>query len=137
MDDDTLEPFSLDLDISLGGQTGQLTIVGPAVTQECVEEFEMDSGSEPESAETTEPELQETRESQEETETDKTFTENIPIQKDIEFDSDFDTKTRPQRLKRAPLRLPYDTPGHPSVMAVPTVKYVSCIYKWIGTPVIA
>jgi len=45
MDDDTLEPFSLDLDISLSDLTGQPKAVEPEITQECVEEPEMDSGN--------------------------------------------------------------------------------------------
>lgn len=142
MDDDSLEPFSLDLDIS-SDLTGQPEVVEPAVTPESVEESEMDSRKEPESTETTESELQETGGNHEETERDKTLTDDIPLQQedidpDSETDADFDTKTRrPQRLKRAPLRFTYDTPGYPSVIAAPRVKYVSCIYKGLGTPIIA
>ncbi|CAI5659742.1 unnamed protein product [Oreochromis niloticus] len=142
MDDDTLEPFSLDLDISLSDLTEQPKTVELGVTQECVEEPEMDSVNEFESTETTETELPETCENHEEIDKDKTLTEEILLQEeDTELNSetnpDFDIKTRPQRLKRAPLRLTYDEPGHPSVVAAPTVKYVSCIYKWIGTPIFA
>lgn len=130
LDDDMLEPFSLDLDVSLSDLNEQPKAVEPVVTLECVEETEMDSGNV--------PELQETCENYEETERDKPMTEDIPLQQgDSDLDPDFDTKIRPQRLKRAPLRLTYDTPGHPSVIAAPTVKYISCIYKWIGTPVVA
>ncbi len=141
-DDDTLEPVSLDLDIPLSDLTGQPKVVELGEIQECVEEPEMDSGNELESIETTESGLQETCDNPKETERDKTLTEDIPLQEeDTELDSatdpDFDTKTRPQRQKRAPLRLTYDTPGHSSVIAVPTVRYVSYIYKWISTPVIA
>lgn len=142
MDDDSPEPFSLDLDIS-SDLTGQPEVVEPAVTPESVEESEMDSRKEPESTETTESELQETGGNHEETERDKTLTDDIPLQQedidpDSETDADFDTKTRrPQRLKRAPLRFTYDTPGYPSVIAAPRVKYVSCIYKGLGTPIIA
>lgn len=138
LDDDTLEPFSLDLDVSLSDLTEQPKAIEPVVTLECVEETEMDSGNVPESTETAEPELQETCENHEETERDKPLTEDIPLQRgDSDLDPDFDTKTRPQRLSRAPLRLTYDTPGHPSVIAAPTVKYIYCVYKWIGTPVVA
>ncbi|KAL4007883.1 hypothetical protein ACER0C_001735 [Sarotherodon galilaeus] len=142
MDDDTLEPFSLDLDISLSDLTEQPKTVELGVTQECEEEPEMDSVNEFESTETTETELPETCENHEETGKDKTLTEDILLQEeDTELNSetnpDFDIKTRPQRLRRAPLRLTYDEPGHPSVIAAPTVKYVSCIYKWIGTPIFA
>ncbi|KAL6460364.1 hypothetical protein MHYP_G00303300 [Metynnis hypsauchen] len=37
------------------------------------------------------------------------------------------------RQRKAPSRLTYDTPGTPSV-SYPTVKYVSCLYKWISSP---
>ena len=136
MDGDTLEPFSLDLDISLNDLTRQPKAVEPEVTQECVDEPEMDSGNELESTEAMQSKVQGTSENYEETDRDKLLTEDICPQ-DIRIELDSDTKTRPQRLKRAPSRLTYDTPGHPSVIAAPTVKFVSCIYKWIGTPIIA
>lgn len=116
------DAFSLDLDISLSDLTGQPKPVEPGVLKECVEESEINSRNEPESTETTDSELQVTCENSEETERDKTLNEDISLHQE---DTDFDTKTRPQRLKRAPLRLTYCTPRHPSVLAAPIVKYVS------------
>lgn len=120
MDDETSEPFSLDLDIVLSEPAGQPDAVEPEVIQECVEEEpEMDiGGNEPEFIETTEPELQETCEIQAQTQRDKTLYAGTPL------------------LQRDTLMLIYDTPGHPSVITAPTVRYVSCLYKWIGFPAI-
>lgn len=91
-------------------------------------------GNAPEFIETTEPELQETCEIQGQTQRDETLYAGTPL---LQRDTETDTETRrTQRLKRAPLMLTYDTPGHPSVIAAPTVRYVSCLYKWIGFPAI-
>ncbi|KAL7824891.1 hypothetical protein SRHO_G00343510 [Serrasalmus rhombeus] len=53
---------------------------------------------------------------------------------DSQDDLRIDKTRQSNRHRKAPSRLTYDTPGTPSVI-YPTVKYVSCLYKWISSPV--
>lgn len=131
------EPFGLDLDVLFNDQDGQPEAVEQGVTQDCVEEQGMDKGSNvPESGII---ELQETSGTQEKTQgEDPLDTETSSSQRDIETDIDNDTMTqRTQRVRRPPLKLTYDVPGHPSVRAAHAVRYVSCLYRYIGVPVVA
>lgn len=121
------EPFSLDLDIAWNHMTEQ-----PEVMQDIVEEPENDA----ESIETMgETELQETIEIRDQAQNDETLDAEDHLLPDTETETETAIR-RTQRVKRAPSRLTYDTPGHPSVIAAPIVKYVSCLYKWISAPVI-
>ncbi|KAL6461984.1 hypothetical protein MHYP_G00301290 [Metynnis hypsauchen] len=52
---------------------------------------------------------------------------------DSQDDLRIDETRQSNRQRKAPSRLTYDTPGTPSV-SYPTVKYVSCLYKWISSP---
>lgn len=129
VDEEMSEPFSLDLDLVWNKMTGQPEVIQSGVMQDIVETDKGENG--PESTETKgEAELTETRGTQETTQRDETLdVENHSLQEDAETE----TETRQtQRARRAPFRLTYDTPGHPSILAAHSVRYVSCLYKWIG-----
>lgn len=105
-DDETREPFSLDLDMQPGKQTEDLQAVqeGQNTNKETILDI------------TKQSDLQETCNA----ETDS--------QEDLQTDSEIRTS---QRQKKVPSRLTYDTPGNPSICPV---KFVSCFYKWISSP---
>ncbi len=133
------EPFSLDLDLDLDhGMTERPEAMESDVMPDIVDETEPDNGeNEPESIETTgETQLHETETSEIQ---EKTQKDDAPDAGTHLAQRDTETETengRAQRVRRAPFRLTYDTPGHPSVIAPPIVRYVSCLYKWIGSPMI-
>lgn len=110
----------------------------PFVTQnvtgdkETAEPFSLDLDIQPEDLPEVLQAVQEEQEADKE-ETRPDMVEHSDLQ-DISMTQTDETR-RPQRLRKAPSRLTYDTPGSPSIV-FPTVKYVSCFYKWISSPFI-
>lgn len=105
------------------------------VLQDVAEETETGKGgNQPDSVEMTRDTVtHETGETQENTQRHETD-ESQMLQDCTKTETEI---RRTQRVRRAPSILTYDTPGHPSVIAAPIVRYVSCLYKWIGAPVIS
>lgn len=113
--------------------TGPPEVIGSEVMQGVTEETEINvGGHDPKSIVMT-GETERTSGIQDKSQTEETLgAENYSLQENVE--SGADTR-RTQRVRRAPSRLTYDTPGHPHIIVAPIVRYVSCFYKWIGSPV--
>lgn len=135
VDEEMSEPFSLDLDIVWDEVTEQPEVTEQEVLQDVAEETETGKGgNQPDSVEMTRDTVtHETGETQENTQRHETD-ESQMLQDCTKTETEI---RRTQRVRRAPSILTYDTPGHPSVIAAPIVRYVSCLYKWIGAPVIS
>ncbi|KAM3618221.1 uncharacterized protein V6R79_017527 [Siganus canaliculatus] len=131
MDEKVSEPFSLDLDVLASDQTGQPEEVEPEAIQE-------GEGNDVGCEETVnDTETQETSQTENQIQGHETADADTLSQEDTVTDTDNNTVTRrTQRVRRPPLKLTYDVPGQPSVKMAPSVKYVSCLYKWIGVPMI-
>ncbi|KAM3616118.1 uncharacterized protein V6R79_012556 [Siganus canaliculatus] len=129
MDEKVSEPFSLDLDVLASDQTGQPEEVEPEAIQE-------GEGNDVGCEETVnDTETQETSQTENQIQGHETADADTLSQEDTVTDTDNNTVTRrTQRVRRPPLKLTYDVPGQPSVKMAPSVKYVSCLYKWIGVP---
>jgi len=117
-DGERSEPFSLDLDVQPEEQAVDFQAVhdtryvdretGPSIVDQS--------------------DLQETCNSETETQDMITFGPEPDSQEDLQIDSE---TRKSHRLRKAPSRLTYDTPGNPSICPV---KFVSCFYKWISSP---
>lgn len=142
MDERVSEPFSLDLDVLSSDQAGQ----PEEVELEVIQEGEgNDVGCEETVRDTETTETSQTENETQEHETVNTDTSlqedaadaDVLSQEDTVTDTDNNTVTRrTQRVRGPPLKLTYDAPGQPSVRVAPSVKYVSCLYKWIGVPMV-
>lgn len=112
-DNEPPEPFSLDLDFR------------SEVPAEVLQNIPGEQGA---NIEETRPDLVEHSDLQETTHTETEIHDTQTVDSE-QTDLQTDSETRKsQRLRKAPSRLTYDTLGNPNL----TVKYVSCLYKWIS-----
>lgn len=135
------EPFSLDLDVA-NEPSGQSETVELEVMEPAGKEPEQEPATEGDGSESIEEsrghEFPETCQPPDLT-IDGTLDVQSPLQpSQPETDTDDVTVTEGvPRVRRAPLRLTYDSPGQPSVTAIPTIRYVSCLFMWMGSPLVA